>query len=48
MQLGPVCEHQVPFTATHGLVGLCVIVVGMVALVTVGTVRWKRKAANRL
>jgi hypothetical protein len=36
---------DVPFSATQGLVGFCVIVVGMVALVMVGTVRWKRKRA---
>lgn len=41
---GPLGQHQVPFTATEGLVGFCVVVVGLVALVTVGTVRWKRAA----
>jgi hypothetical protein len=41
--LGPLGNLKVHFTATQGLVGFCVIVVGMLALVTVGTMRWKRK-----
>jgi hypothetical protein len=40
---GTLGSRRVPFTATQGLVGFCVIVVGVVALVTVGTVRWRRK-----
>jgi hypothetical protein len=40
---GPLGTCQVPFTATQGLVGFCVIFVGMVALVTTLSVRWKRK-----
>jgi hypothetical protein len=37
---------QVPFTATQGLVGFCVLVVGMLALVTMFTFRWKRMRAT--
>jgi hypothetical protein len=44
--LGPFGYHEIPFTATQGLVGFCMIVVGMLALVTVGTVRWKRKSST--
>jgi hypothetical protein len=39
--------YPVPFTATQSLVGFCVIVVGLFALVTMLTFRWKRKAANQ-
>src|SRR5690242_3535015 len=46
--LGPFGNYDIPFTATQGLVGVCVIVVGILALVTVFTFRWKRRAANRL
>lgn len=45
-RLGPLGNHHVPFTATQGLVGFCFIVVGMVAMVTVFTFRWKRKRAT--
>jgi hypothetical protein len=46
MYAGPLGKHDVPFTATQGLVGFCVLVVGMVALVTLFTFRWKRKRAT--
>jgi hypothetical protein len=46
LHLGPLGEYQVPFTATQGLIGFCMIVVGMVALVTVFTFRWKWKRAT--
>jgi hypothetical protein len=39
-------EYAIPFTATQGLIGFCVIVVGMAALVTVGTFGWKRKRVS--
>lgn len=42
---GPFGPHHVPFTATQGLVGFGAIVVGLVALVAVLSVRWKRKRA---
>jgi hypothetical protein len=42
---GPLGSINSPFTATQGLVGFCVIVVGLLAMVTVGTMRWKRKRA---
>lgn len=49
MYFGPLGHCGVPFTATQGLVGVCLIVVGLIALlVTAVTFRWKRKAANRL
>jgi hypothetical protein len=41
---GPYGGKYVPFTATQGLVCVCVIAVGLAALVTVGTGRWKRRA----
>jgi hypothetical protein len=44
--VGPLGECEVPFTATQGLVGFCVIVVGMVALATTLSVRWKRKQSS--
>jgi hypothetical protein len=44
--LGPLGTYNSPFTATHGLIGFCVIVVGLIALVTVFTMRWKRKRAG--
>jgi hypothetical protein len=43
--LGPLGNLKVPFTAAQGLIGFCVIVVGLLALVTAGTMRWKRKRA---
>jgi hypothetical protein len=46
LYLGPFGKYKVPYTATQGLVGFCVIVVGMLALVTVGTMLWKRKRAR--
>jgi hypothetical protein len=44
MTLGPIGNYDVPFTATQGLVGLCLIVVGLIALLTMLTMRWRRKA----
>jgi hypothetical protein len=41
--VGPLGDFEVPFTATKGLFGFCVIAIGLVALVTVVSVRWKRK-----
>lgn len=43
--IGP-WQMGVPFTATQGLIGFCAIAVGLVALVTLLTFRWKRRAAN--
>jgi uncharacterized membrane protein (UPF0182 family) len=40
-------HFDVPFTATQGLIGFCVIVVGLLALVTVFTFRWKCKRATQ-
>lgn len=34
---------EVPFTATQGFTGLCLIVVAFIALLVVATFRWKRK-----
>jgi hypothetical protein len=45
MYLGSLGSFEVPFTATQGLVGFCLIVVGLLALVTTLTFRWKRKRA---
>jgi hypothetical protein len=42
--LGPLGSHNVPFTATQGLVGFCVIVAGVIALAMVFTVLWRRRA----
>jgi hypothetical protein len=46
MYAGPFGEWQVPFSATQGLIGVCVIVVGTVALVAGATVRWRRKPSK--
>jgi hypothetical protein len=43
---GPFGEWQVPFSATQGLVGFCILGVGMVALLTSLNVRWKRKSPS--
>jgi hypothetical protein len=45
LHLGPLGFRNVGFSATQGLVGCCVIVVGLVALATALTVRWKRKTS---
>jgi hypothetical protein len=47
--LGPLGKYRVFFTATQGLVGFCLIVVGLVVLVTLVTLftfRWRRKRAT--
>ncbi len=41
--LGPFGVYKVPFTATQGLIGLCVIVFVLIALVATLTLRLKRK-----
>jgi hypothetical protein len=43
--LGPFGVHQVPFTATQGLVGFCCILATLIILPAVLTVRWKKKQA---
>jgi hypothetical protein len=43
VNLGPLGSHEVPFNATQGLVGFCVIVTTLIALVTAFTVRWNRR-----
>lgn len=45
MRVGPFGSHEVPFTATQGLVGFCLIGVAVIALLVVATVRWKRKSS---
>jgi hypothetical protein len=44
--LGPLGSIDAPFTAIQGLVGSCLICALLVALLTVTTVRWKRRAAR--
>jgi hypothetical protein len=43
MYAGPVGEIHVPFTAIQGLVGFCLIVVTLIALLITLTVRGKKK-----
>jgi hypothetical protein len=43
INFGPFGWLEVPFTATQGLVGFCALVIGMLALATMGTFRWRRK-----
>jgi hypothetical protein len=42
-RLGPIGNLRVPFTATQGLVGLCLIVVTLIGLLVVLSLQWKRK-----
>jgi hypothetical protein len=42
---GPLGNYRVPFTATQGLVGFCLIMVALIASLTALTLRWKRKRA---
>jgi hypothetical protein len=46
IHLGPFGSHNVPFTATQGLVGFCIIIVGLIALPVMVTLRWKKKRAT--
>jgi hypothetical protein len=46
LHLGPFGFGNVPFTATQGLVGFCVIAALLVIVPAVLTVRWKRKRAT--
>jgi hypothetical protein len=41
--LGPLGNHRVPFTATQGLVGFCVILALLITLPAMLAVRWKKK-----
>jgi hypothetical protein len=43
MHVGPLGSFKIPFTATLGLIGVCLIVVTFVAGVALLTVRWKKK-----
>jgi hypothetical protein len=43
--LGPYGRREVPFSATQGLIGFCLIVPTLIALLATFTVRWKRKRA---
>jgi hypothetical protein len=44
---GPFGDHAVPFTATQGLIGFCVVFVTLIFVPVVLTVRWKKRAANQ-
>jgi hypothetical protein len=46
LHCGRLGDFKIPFTATQGFVGFCVIVVALIALAVVLTVRWKRKQPN--
>jgi hypothetical protein len=46
VMLGPLGTHEVPFTATQGLIGFCCILATLIILPVVLTVRWKKKRAN--
>jgi hypothetical protein len=41
--LGPLGTYNSPLTAIQGLVGFCLIVMTLIALLVVATVRWKKK-----
>jgi hypothetical protein len=43
ISLGPLGSHEVPFTATQGLIGFCVILAVLITLLVMLTVRWKEK-----
>jgi hypothetical protein len=45
IHVGPVGKRLVPFTATQGLVGFCLIVLTLIALMSAFAARWKRRAA---
>jgi hypothetical protein len=47
VDLGPLGSFQVPFTATQGLVGVCVILALLVIVPLALAVRWKRKRSDR-
>jgi hypothetical protein len=42
---GPFGSIGVPFTATQGLIGFCCVLATLMVLLTVLSVRWKRKRA---
>jgi hypothetical protein len=44
--VGPFGEGNFPFTATQGLVGFCLIVLTLIALLGTFTVRWKRRGGD--
>jgi hypothetical protein len=44
--LGPFGKHEVPFTATQGLVGFCCILATLIIVPAVLTVRWRRRATR--
>jgi hypothetical protein len=46
LHLGPFGFVNVPFTATQGLVGFCLIVVTFITLLVVLSVRWKRRQST--
>lgn len=48
IHVGPLGKRAVPFNATQGLVGTCLMVVAFVAFLALATVRWKRKQPGRL
>jgi hypothetical protein len=43
IHLGPLGPHSAPCTATQGLIGFGVIVVGLIIVPAVLTVRWKKR-----
>jgi hypothetical protein len=45
IHLGPLGFRNFSFTATQGFAGCCVTVVGLIVLVTVSTVRLRKRAA---
>jgi hypothetical protein len=46
-RIGPEFSFEVPFTAKQGIVGFCVIIIGIVALLTLFTVRWRKREHPR-
>jgi hypothetical protein len=45
LYLGPLGSYRIPFTATQGLVGFCLILVAFIAMLVALSVRWKKKRA---
>lgn len=43
--LGSFGTHEVPFSATQGLIGMCLIVVALIALLVVLAAQWRKRTA---
>jgi hypothetical protein len=43
---GPAGTFDIPCSAVQGLIGFCLAVAVLIALIVVATVRWKRRAVR--